>query len=382
MLVEPAVPPVDGSVRPLRVLHVVQRLKGGGAETVVRGLVAGLQREGSVAASVLSLYPDELSADERAQLVVPVTSLERRGRVDIAGFYPRLIRAIRDARPDVVHAHLHAGKYAGRIAAIAARAPAIVFTEHGDEAGGIVRAGINRLLHPRTARFIVFSESERRAFAAREGVPLERIVVIPNGVAEPPAADRSHVRDELGLPREAFVAYLPARMTRQKNHVLALRAFASAYGTDPQARIVLAGSGELEAEIRAEADRLGLGTSALFLGFRDDAARLLRAMDVLVLPSVWERMPLALGEAMLAGIPVVTTPWNGSADFAGDGARAIVAADWSVASFAHALERAGDAAERAHISARALDFARVAFSLDACVARHVALYRELACPAP
>jgi glycosyltransferase involved in cell wall biosynthesis len=336
MLVEPAVPPVDGSVRPLRVLHVVQRLKGGGAETVVRGLVAGLQREGSVAASVLSLYPDELSADERAQLGVPVTSLERRGRGDIAGFYPRLIRAIRDARPDVVHAHLHAGKYAGRIAAIAARA----------------------------------------------GVPLERIVVIPNGVAEPPAADRWQLRDELGLPREAFVAYLPARMTRQKNHVLALRAFASTYGTDPQARIVLAGSGELEAEIRAEADRLGLGTSALFLGFRDDAARLLRAMDVLVLPSVWERMPLALGEAMLAGIPVVTTPWNGSADFAGDGARAIVAADWSVASFAHALERAGDAAERAHISARALDFARVAFSLDACVARHVALYRELACPAP
>ena len=99
MLVEPAVPPVDGSVRPLRVLHVVQRLKGGGAETVVRGLVAGLQREGSVAASVLSLYPDELSADERAQLGVPVTSLERRGRGDIAGFYPRLIRAIRDAQP-------------------------------------------------------------------------------------------------------------------------------------------------------------------------------------------------------------------------------------------------------------------------------------------
>jgi glycosyltransferase involved in cell wall biosynthesis len=377
MLLEPARPGPVAAPRPLRVLQIVQHLKSGGAETFVRGLATGLHA-GGLDVRILSLYPDGLEAAEREALGVPVVSLERRGRRDIAGFYPRLVAAIRAVRPDIVHGHLHAGKYAGRIGALVAGVPAIVFTEHGDEAGGALRAAVNGILHPRTTRFVVFSEAQRRAFSLRERVPLARVVVIPNGVAAPAPGERDELRRDLGLAPDAFAAYVPARMTAQKNHALALAAFASVFGSDPRARLIFAGSGPLEAEIRAESERLGLAGRVLFLGFRNDAARLMRAMDLFVMPSRWERMPLALGEAMRAGLAVVTTPWEGYEDFVRDGETGIVAADRSVEAFALALRAAREPETRLRLAARAREFADEAFGLEASVARHAALYADIA----
>jgi len=377
MVLEPASPAASlSSARPLRVVHVVQHLKSGGAETFVRGLTSGLRRSG-LDVGILSIYPDGLNERERDALGVPVTSLERAGRGDI-GAFARAISALRASRPDVVHAHLHAGKYAGRIGAIAAGVPSIVFTEHGDEAGGALRTAVNRILHARTSRFVVFSESQRTAFAERERVPLERIVAIPNGVAEPPAADRVEIRRELGVPEDAFIVYMPARFTEQKNHTVALQAFARAFADAPSARLVLAGTGPLEDRIRAEISSLGLGDRVRFLGFRDDAARLMRGMDLFAMPSLWERMPLALGEAMRAGLPVVTAPWDGHADFTRDGETAIVAADGSVEAFTAALERGRADALRDRLSANARAFAARAFALETSVDRHATLYAELA----
>jgi len=374
MLAEPMISRPVPAGRPL-VVHVVQHLKSGGAETFVRGLTSGLRR-GGLDVRILSIYEDGLTASERADLGVPIVSLERRGRGDVAAF-GRVVGALRALRPDVVHAHLHAGKYAGRIGSILAGVPSLVFTEHGDEAGGAVRAAVNRVLHARTTRFVVFSEHQRRAFAASEGVPLERVTVIPNGVATPPAAERADVRRELRIADDAFAAYLPARLSPQKNQSAALQAFAAAFESDPRARLVLAGTGRLEDALRAEAAALGLGERVSFLGFRDDAARLMRGMDAFLMPSLWERMPLALGEAMRAGLAVVTAPWDGHADFVRDGETGVVATDGSAEAFARALERVRDGDVRARLAASARAFADEAFALETSVERHAALYAEL-----
>jgi glycosyltransferase involved in cell wall biosynthesis len=377
MVLEPASPasPLTAA-RPFRIVHVVQHLKSGGAETFVRGLTGGLRRSG-LDVRILSIYPAGLSGEEQRALGVPVTSLERAGRGDV-GAFGRAIAALRESRPDVVHAHLHAGKYAGRIAAIAAGVPSIVFTEHGDEARGALRSAVNRILHARTSRFVVFSESQRFAFAERERVPLDRVVAIPNGVAEPPEGDRFSIRRELGVRGDAFLVYMPARLTTQKNHTVALHAFARTFANAPEALLVIAGTGPLEETLRGEIASLGLAERVRFLGFRDDAARLMRGMDVFAMPSLWERMPLALGEAMRAGLPVVTSPWDGYADFARDGLTAIVASDGSVEAFASALERVRSAALRVSLAENARAFAGHAFALETSVERHAALYAELA----
>ena len=377
---ERSVMPARANAVPLRVVHVVQHLKSGGAETLVRGLASGLARAG-VDVTVVSIYPDALESAERAALAFPIVSLGRRGRGDVA-FFPRLVKTLRDLKPDVVHAHLHAGKYAGRIAALAAGSPAIVFTEHGDEASGMLRATVNRVLHPRTTRFVTFNEAQRRHFAEAEGVPLERIAVIPNGVVEPPAADRAALREALGIAPDTFAAYLPARMTTQKNQALALRAFARLWRGDRRRHLYFAGSGPLEGDLRRLVDILELGARVHFLGFRDDAAMLCRAMDIFLMPSLWERMPLALGEAMLAGLAVVTAPWEGVRDFITDGETGFIAsrdgATDDVDSFARALVRSTDDASRAAVAERARAFAREHFDLDASVRKHVALYEQIA----
>jgi glycosyltransferase involved in cell wall biosynthesis len=371
------------SVRPLRVTHIISNLLGGGAETLVRGLCVGLRNEG-IDASIISIYKSDLDDAQKARLGVPVVEVARAGRGDLT-FIPRLMRAMRELRPDVVHAHLHAGKYAGRISALAAGVPSIVFTEHGDERGGLLRRTVNRMLHPRTTRFIVFTTGERERYARLEGIPRERIVVIPNGipyVSPSEAADRVALRSALGLPQDAFVFVLPARMCPQKNQKLALDALARGTAEGLPWCLLLAGSGEHEEMLRASVAAAGLESRVRFLGFRSDLPDLYQAVDVYLMTSVWERMPLALGEAMMAGLPVITTPWEGVADFVSAGETGLVAADWSVdalyASFRQAYD---DRSLLAGIAERGRRYATSQFDFGRSVRRHAELYRSLAASA-
>lgn len=341
---------------------------------MVRGLTAGL-RDAGIDVGIVSIYPDGLDERARRELGVPVFAVDRGGRFDLA-FFPRLLAILRAERPDVVHAHLHAGKYAGRLAAVLAGVPNIVFTEHGDPLTGPINAVANRFLHARTARFIVFTPEQRLRLSAREGIPLERITVIENGVAVP-AGDRAALRASLGFAPETFAVYLPARLAEEKNHVLALRAFARSQREGDSRALVFAGTGPAEEGLRREAASLGLTPHVRFLGFRDDAASLCVAMDAFVLPSLWEHMPLALGEAMRAGLPVVTTPWAGAEAFVDDGVTGVVAADFSVAAFAAALDRLRDEPLRRALAERGRAFADRRFDLERNVRRHIELYAEL-----
>jgi glycosyltransferase involved in cell wall biosynthesis len=357
------------------VVHIVQHLKAGGAEVLVRSLAKGL-REAGVDARFVSIYPDKLDPAERADLGVPIVSIGRRSRTDL-GFFGRLRRALRAERADIVHAHLIAGKYAGRMAAVLERVPAIVFTEHGDDPVGPAGAVFDRFLDPRTNRFVTFSNAHRARLARRARIALEKIVVIPNGVNEPPAADRDALRRELGLDPATFALYMPARLVSLKNQELPVRALAALGDGYRHWQLVLAGTGEMEARLRELAAGLGLRERVRFLGFRSDAPRLFRAMDAFLVPSEHERMPLALGEAMRAGVAAVATPWAGVEDFITDGETGLISSDFSVDAFVRALVRLGDDDVRAGIAARAKAFADRRFDLSACVRGHVELYESL-----
>jgi glycosyltransferase involved in cell wall biosynthesis len=139
----------------LRVVHVMKTAREGGAESVVHSLCKALPTLG-IDATIVTVYGANLDADASATFEVPLLQIGRRSRKDVT-FLPRLIRTIRMLKPDVVHAHIHAGKYVGRIAALLAGVPAIVFTEHGDEVDDPIRRLIRRALNRVTARVIVFS---------------------------------------------------------------------------------------------------------------------------------------------------------------------------------------------------------------------------------
>jgi glycosyltransferase involved in cell wall biosynthesis len=360
------------------VVQLVATLRDGGAEALLRGLLPVLAARPGIDLHVVSVYDPRLDGAERAALGAPLHEIGRRERRDI-GFAPRLVSTLRRLRPDIVHAHLHTGKYAGRIASIAAGVPAIVFTEHGDEAGGILRGGIKRLLNTRTARFIVFTEAERQRYAREEGIPTANIAVIANGIPPPPPTDIPATRAELGLEEGQLAIALPARLVHQKNQELALRALALLRsGGRTDLRLFIIGDGADGAALRALAAELHLGTAVTFLGYRTDAIRLTAACDLMALASRWEKMPLVLGEAMLAGVPVVSTPWTGVDSFIEDERSGIIARDWTPQAFAAALDKAIESpARRAALAAGGRLAAGERFDLDRAVDAHVRLYADV-----
>jgi glycosyltransferase involved in cell wall biosynthesis len=366
------------SKRCLRIAHIVANLNEGGAETLVRELSARIASD-DMRVSILAVYPSRLGTEEKRQLGVPVIEIGRRGRADIGALW-RTARALRRLKPDVVHAHVHTGKYLGRLAAILAGVPVVVFTEHDSAPhGGIVRRICDRFLNSRTASIVTFNEAQRRSVARSGGIEPGDIVVIPNGTSPPAPVQtpRDELRASLGITRGEVALLYPGRFSPEKNQSLAIGAMAELRTLLPTAKLLLAGDGPTNRELHALVESLGLESCVRFLGFRSDVPALLRAADLMVLSSARENMPLAAIEAMHAGLPIVSTPWDGAQEFfAGT---AWIAAGWTPRDFALALEAAVNHPEAAR--ERADEGSRLAgqrYDIAVTARAHRELYAKLA----
>jgi glycosyltransferase involved in cell wall biosynthesis len=360
----------------MRVLHVIADLGTYGAERLLALLLNNL-RDPDVELAVMTVYS---SPEGAAELDVPVLDVARRGRYDF-GFFPRMVGTMRRWKPDLVHTHMHNGKYWGRLAAIASGVPVIVHTEHNSEFGApkVFRLA-SRALVGKTDAFVAFSQTHRLALAADEGIAPDRIVVIPNGIdlAARGEQDRGEARRAMGAgPDEKLLVHV-GRLSRVKNQSLAVEALAL---LPADVRLVFVGDGVDRPALEALARERGVTDRVTFLGFRSDAAALVAGADVALVTSFNEAMPLAVIEAMVAGAPLVSTPWNGAAEMLGHGAYGRIAAGYAPSDVAAAvrdvLDDPGAAGERA---ARARDFARREYDIATTAQRHAELYRELSSP--
>lgn len=356
----------------MRVLHVVSHLGTYGGERFVSALAAAQHRAG-LDASVVTIYDAQ-----ETPAGVPVYSAGRRnaGRARGGGFlfFFRLMKFVRELRPDVVHTHLAHAKHWGRLAAAIAGTPTLVHTEHGNAFGEPPHKRIlTRILNGRTAAIIAFSGLHARRIAQNEGFPLERIAVIPNGIEIDAAIpDRDSARAELGITAGQVMILSIGRLEAVKRHDLAIDALALVPRQD--VRLFIAGDGGLEESLLAQARRAGVEGRVHLLGYRRDVRALLSAADVAVNSSESEAMPLALLEATCAGVPIACAPWPGASELlAGVGE---IARDGSAPALAAALERAmqPESRRRAH---EAMPAARARFSIDATAALHADLYRSL-----
>ena len=116
--------------------------------------------------------------------------------------------------------------------------------------------------------------------------------------------DSSKIRQEFGLEDKLVIGHI-GRLNHQKNHKFLLDVFAKIKEKEDKAVLVLVGKGELENEIKAKVDDLGLSNSVIFTGVRSDIPALLSAMDVFVFPSFYEGMPNTVIEAQATGLPCI-----------------------------------------------------------------------------
>ncbi|HET9464103.1 MAG TPA: glycosyltransferase [Gemmatimonadales bacterium] len=236
-----------------------------------------------------------------------VPRVTQRGRLTgVAGLW----RAIRAERPAIFHAHLSwplACKY-GVLAAWLARVPAIVAT---------AQLYVELRGHPRHPialrpfrRIIAVSEAVKARYAGDLRIPTRKLTVVRNGirVPRPGRTPNPTLRAELVRGRPDYVVLTPARLHVQKGHAILLAAAAQV----PDATFVLAGEGPLRAELEQQAHDLGVARRCIFLGHRSDIPDLLAAADLLVLPSLYEGLPVSVLEAMAAERPVVATAIGGT----------------------------------------------------------------------
>lgn len=283
----------------MRIVQVVPSLDVGGAER----MAALLSRELAVLGhdvALVSLFDPAgswIEAELRAA-GVPLRFLGKRPGLD-PRMIPRLRRVLAELRPDVVHTHLHALKYA--------LGHAGVHTVHNLAEHEADR--VDRLLHHVAFRrgVVPVAIGEAVAESLRRVYRITPRFTIPNGIpvaaCRAPEGARAEVRAELGIPEDTPVFLTVGRLNAQKNHAALLAAFETLRGTSPRgARLLVAGEGELRRALGRQASE-----GVEFLGVRKDVPRLLAAADVFVLASTWEGNPLVVMEAMAAGLPVVAT---------------------------------------------------------------------------
>ena len=362
-----------------RVLHVLPSVRGYGAERQIVELLPLLQ-SGELTAGLVSIY--EPAEEERARLEFPFACARRKSRRDYL-FLPRLTAEIRRFHPHIVHTHTHVGKYWGRVAARLAGVSVVVHTEHNpcDPRRTLFERVADGLLLPHTNCIVTFFGEQRAFLAEREGTPLEKISVIPNGIALPQIAQtgRQAAREALNAREDQLVVFLVGRMEFQKNHVLALHALAAMSET-ARRRVVLhfLGAGQEEPLLRALTRELGLEERVRFLGYRTDVRQLMPGADLLLMTSWFEGMPLTLVEAMIAGVPIVTTPWTGASSMLGDGRFGFITPGWASGAVSSELQRALSLpAARAAMADRARAYVVKEFGIDRMADAHRRLYSRL-----
>ncbi|HKU86997.1 MAG TPA: glycosyltransferase [Casimicrobiaceae bacterium] len=360
----------------LAIAHTESSLGWGGQEIRTLTEAAGFIGRGHRV--ILYAAPGSRIAAEAPRFGVPVTVLPI-GRKRPAGVRS-LVANLRRHAVDIVNAHSSTDAWLAALAcAWLARtrraAPVLVRTRHVSIP--VPRDFATRWLYQTaTARVVTTGAALREQLIRDNGLDAARVASVPTGIDTAAFAplSRAAARRELGLPDTAPLAGIVATLRSWKGHRYLVEATPLLRRRD--ARLVIVGDGPQRAALEAQVARLDLSERVLFAGERTDVARWLAALDVFVLPSYAnEGVPQALLQAMLAGIPCVTTDAGAIPEIARDGDTARIVPRENAAALAAAIDSVfDDPAASAAIAERARAFVLPRFGIETMLDRMEAVF--------
>jgi glycosyltransferase involved in cell wall biosynthesis len=393
---------VSSERRP-KVMRAIARLNVGGPARHAVILEHGLRRRGFETLLVHgSPTTDEGSfedlIDERAVRAIRLPGLGRRVKPwsDLVAFW-HLLRLIFQERPDILHTHTAKAGTLGRLAGIAynltrgrARQCLLVHTFHGHVLSGyfgrlgtLATRQAERLLARWSDRIITISDRQRDEIGRTFRIAsLDKISVIPLGLEldellAASSPDRS-LREALGWTSNEFVVGYVGRLVAIKDVPTLLTGFTHLLERCPRARLVIVGDGVLRQSLERTARDLRIESSVHFAGWQRDLRSVYGAMDVVALTSRNEGTPVALIEALAAGIPVVATAVGGVPDVVRDNQTGLLVSPGEPMSLANALYRvASDDELRRRLGANGREDMARRFRSERLVADIAAEYSEL-----
>lgn len=371
-----------------RVAVVTSRLDVGGTERHLTRVMPELRRRGID----IVLYVMERGGPLESELIAHGVPIEGTGR----GFlhWPRatiqLARFLRRERPDIIHFFLPRPYIYGSLAAelvghrrriMSRRSLANYMARHP------AAHAIERALHRRCLGLIGNSQAVVEQLTVECG-DVQKVGLLYNGVHIPdPAtpAGRRRTRQRLQILEQAVTLVVVANLIPYKGHRDLIEALALVHEAMPLpwSLLVIGRDEGIGGELKDRARALGLADHIIWLGEQVEVDEFLHASDIFVLPSREEGFSNALLEAMAVGVPVIATAVGGNRDAVMDDESGLLVQPGNPSALGEAiLKLAVDSALQARLGASARQRVRDYFSLDACVTRYEALYREISEPRP
>ena len=361
--------PSQGTRR-YRVLHVLDSFDLGGAQEAVLQIVSRLPRE-RFANEVATLHGRGLFWEKFRALGIPTHSLSPNKSLPL--YVPNLIGLMVKRRYDVVHCHLIASNLIAKpLAALCGVKVRINHDQSNDayRAAGGLRMHLDWLANRFSTHVCAVSASTRAFLVQREGLDPARVSLVyngtdPNRFRKSDSGERKAARRRYGLPESGPVVGGIGRLNPQKNFLLFLEVAARLRQRYSDAAFVLAGKGPERRVLEARAASLGLRDAVRFVGLVPDMTKLYPAIDLLLMPSLFEGLPLALLEAMASEIPAVASAVDGIAEILENGKDGVLVESGDDEGFATAvLGLLGDGEKAAAIGRAARRKVEARFSCD------------------
>jgi len=284
---------------------------------------------------------------------------------------------LRHEEIDLVHSHMYRAEVLGTRAAVAAGTPVIMATVHSSRVRSPADTALLAGLTPQMDRLIVPSDSiaHKVRCEGRDGAPF---AVIPNGVdlsrfASP--APPCTMRDEFGIPCDAPLLGVVARLEAEKGHRFLIEAMPAILEASPDAWLVIVGEGSQADALRAQA--AAISERIVFTGRRDDVSSLTADLTVAVLPSLREAQGISILEAMARRRPVVASAVGGIPEVITSGVDGLLVPPADPGALAAAVvSLLGSPVLRERIGEAGYRTVRDRFSIDAQVKRIEVVYDE------
>jgi glycosyltransferase involved in cell wall biosynthesis len=296
-------PDLAGHPRKIRVLHLIDSLELGGAQTVLFALLQSYDR-GKFSVRIASMHGNRRSlyCDRARQAKIPVTMLSPFRWLPL--YLIRLPLQLALGRYDVLHCHLFASNWLGKPLARMCCVPVIVSHDHCNDRLRIDFAAarlIDRFANLFADRIFTVSPSIRKFLISSERIVPDKIRVMANGVAGDVAENRTH---KIGK-----VIGGAGRLVSQKNFDRFLRIARALQNIDPSYQFVIAGAGPLDGRLRRRANELEVSVD--WLGVQSSLERFFARIDLYLLTSDFEGLPMTLLEALQQGIPAAAMAVDG-----------------------------------------------------------------------
>ena len=361
-----------------RVLFLSHAFMVGGAEEMVLNLVRHLPPRFEPA--VACIHEAGPIGEEIRRTGVPFTVLGLTPGVARPLDVVRLRDAMLALAPTIVHTFLLTGSLYGRFAAQMAGVPIVIGTEVNIyENKRPLHARIERWLMRGTDAVIASAASVKDYYVTQVGADPAKVEVIYNAVdwaQLQTTIGRDEFRKSIGVPVDAPVAGIIARLTEQKAHRVLFEAIATPALSN--LHLIVVGDGELRDDLRSRVESLGIAARVHFLGARRDLGNVLGAIDIFAMPSYWEGLPLSMVLAMGAGLPVVASRVAGIPEVVNDRVSGLLVDPGKSDQLARALEAlVEDPGLRQRLGDEARTFVMPRFGVDGYVRSIVSLYDRL-----